>query len=85
MVRSCPLCRQRVNNGQSRRTNFSLLSLIEKLERLPAPERVHQQTQTDADIASTNISRPALSSSSFFDGKRMTVAVKKTGLHLAIK
>ena len=85
MVRSCPLCRQRVPNNQPRRTNFSLLSLIEKLERNQPLQRVNQHTQTDEDIAGVSTNRSSVASSSIFAGKNITVAVKKTGVHLAIK
>ena len=85
MVRSCPLCRQRVTNNQSRRTNFALLSLLEKLERNQTIQTAHQQTQTEEDITANTSTRPDTASSSFFAGKRISVAVKKTGVHLAIK
>ena len=85
MVRSCPLCRQRVPNNQSRRTNYSLLSLIEKLERNQPREMTNQQTQTEEGLAASSTNRSAIAASPFFAGKNITVAVKKSGVHLAIK
>lgn len=85
MVRSCPLCRQRVTTNQPRRTNYALLSLIEKLERQQERDRASQQTQTEEDIVSTQSRRVTADPPSFFAGRSMTVAVRKTGLHLAIK
>lgn len=85
VVRSCPLCRHRVATNQPRRTNYALLSLLEKLERQKELAQAAQQTQAEpAEPRAAD--RPVTAAApSFFAGRSMTVAVRKTGLHLAIK
>ena len=85
VVRSCALCRHRISTNHPRKTNYSLLSLLEKLERNQQSERAEQQTQTDEDLTSTSSRRLNSLTPSFFAGRTMTVNVRKTGLHLAIK
>lgn len=85
MVRSCPLCRHRIPSNHLKRTNYSLLSLLEKLEQGPVNERVEQQTQTDLESVSSSSTRLNRAGPSFFEGRTMTVNVRKSGLQLAIK
>lgn len=68
-----------------RNTNYSLVSLLEKIERQRHSERQEVATQTDADNSNHNAQVLATETPSFFAGKKMTVNVRKTGLHLTIK
>ena len=85
LVRACPLCRQRVPTNMPRRTNYSLLSLLEKMERYRATERTHRETQTEDQTAHSSSMRVLDQPASFFDGKLMTLNMRKTGIRFAIK
>ena len=85
MIRSCALCRQRLAATAPRPTNYSLLSLLEKLERSQQQETPPPEPETRSQTART----PAITSRtpglSFMDGKSMTLAFRKTGLKVDIK
>ena len=85
MVRCCPLCRHQVPLNHVKRTNYSLLSLLEKLERRPNIDRSEQQTQTDLDSMSSSSTRHLRTKPSFFDGRTMTLNLRPSGLQVAIK
>ena len=46
-IKSCPLCRKRLPSGRPPIKNYSLMSLVEKIENIPAIEMKVQETQTD--------------------------------------
>lgn len=46
-LRNCPLCRKRLQPAAQRPTNYSLLSLVERLNQQPAPETRDQEAQTE--------------------------------------
>ena len=46
-LRNCPLCRKRLQPAAQRPTNYSLLSLVERLNQQPPPETRDQEVQTD--------------------------------------
>lgn len=45
-LKKCPLCRKRISHARGRATNYSLLSLMEKMEKANV-EVLDQNTQTD--------------------------------------
>ena len=85
LVRSCPLCRHRITAAHPKRTNYSLLSLLQKLETNRQIERAEQQTQTDEDQSSSTSRRFKPDKPSFFAGRTMQVQLKQAGLTLSIK
>ena len=46
-IRSCPLCRRKLPQGRAPIKNYSLLSLVEKVENALDIEKKEQQTQTE--------------------------------------
>lgn len=46
-LRKCPLCRRRLQSGYTRSTNYSLLSLVNRLETAPKKETRDQEVQTE--------------------------------------
>ena len=46
-LRKCPLCRRKLHTGYSRSTNYSLLSLVNRLEQAGPKEKKDQQVQTE--------------------------------------
>ena len=85
VVRSCPLCRHRLPQNYQRRTNYSLLSLIEKLERQPPQEAVQLPAPPREQTVEQQLGNTANQKASFLSGKSMTVNVRKTGLRVDIK
>ena len=57
-LRSCPLCRHRIPSNYKLRTNFSLLSLIEKNESREQTQTKSQETQTDFEHHAEQIQIP---------------------------
>ena len=47
-IRSCPLCRRKLPQGRAPVKNYSLLSLVEKVESTLDVEKKEQQTQTES-------------------------------------
>ena len=84
MVRACSLCRQRLPNNYQRKANFTLVSAIEQLSKQTRPQTTEQQTQTDDLSQPQTIRRRQTQAISFFQGKTMTVNVRKTGLQFSI-
>ena len=85
LVRSCPLCRHRITAAHPKRTNYSLLSLVQKLQNNSVIERAEQQTQTDELVSSEFSRRSKPDKPSFFAGRNMQVQIKHTGLTFSIK
>ena len=50
-LKKCPLCRKRLSVGHQRITNYSLLSLVGRLEQGDKKETKDQEIQTDSQIA----------------------------------
>ena len=46
-IRSCPLCRRKLPQGRAPVKNYSLLSLVEKVDSTLDVEKKEQQTQTE--------------------------------------
>jgi hypothetical protein len=46
-LRKCPLCRKKLQTNYSRVTNYSLLSLVNKLEHIEKKETKDQEIQTE--------------------------------------
>jgi hypothetical protein len=95
-IRSCSLCRQRFSSTIQRKTNYSLLSLLDKVNK-PDIETKDQQIQTDTidlpmNITTTNMRAPRQNrSSQNIQKQSITFQIKKTadgtisGIQLAFK
>ena len=96
-IRSCSLCRQRFSSTIQRKTNYSLLSLLEKANK-PETETKDQQIQTDTielplNVITTTSSRTPRQnrSSQNIPKQSITFQIKKTadgnisGIQLAFK
>ena len=46
-LKKCPLCRRKLQSGYARATNYSLVSLIDKLEAVEKKEYKDQEVQTE--------------------------------------
>lgn len=87
-IRSCCLCRQRLPNNFARRTNFALLSLIEKLQLEQQVERPSRQTQTDDELLQPRAvlaRQPRKTPAPFFDGRSMNIQLKRGSLQVCLK
>ena len=88
-IRSCSLCRCRLSTHFQRKTNYSLLSLLEKLQRTSDIQRLNQQTQTDIDMIQPQPRpqnrRARQETVSMMDGKTMTVQIKRSAIQLSFK
>ena len=96
-VRACSICRQRFSSSFQRRTNYSLLSMIDKLEkntRDHAAQRTmtqETQTQTDIHVARQPVVRRQRQQSTTVNHQTFSFQIKKTaegqvsGIHLRFK
>jgi hypothetical protein len=46
-LKKCPLCRRRLQTGYNRATNYSLLSLVNRIEQVGKKETRDQEVQTE--------------------------------------
>lgn len=58
-LKNCPLCRATLKKGYSRTKNYSLLSLLDRIEQ-DKKEMKEQESQTDSHIARTTNLKPIL-------------------------
>ena len=84
LVTTCPMCRKRLTNNNRAKTNFSMLSLLEKMERAAerAPEErpvqpIQGLLQRDA--------RRRCSDVDILNNKSLSINVRKTGFSLKLK
>ena len=84
VLRLCSLCRHKFPANYPRKVNFSLVSAIEQFAKLQRPEKTDQQTNTDDLFQSAATKRRQTPQTTFFQGKTMTVNLKKSGLQLSI-
>src|SRR5580704_17974702 len=88
VIRSCSLCRQRISTNFQRKTNYALLSLLEKLQRTSEIQRLNQETQTDIDMVQPipqQNRRARQETLPILDGKTMTVQIKRSAIQLSFK
>ena len=86
-LRSCSLCRHKISNTFQRRTNFSLLSMIEKVAIKKDVQKTDQNTQTEPQMVQPEQrrTRQQQQTSSMMDGKTMEVRIRKSGIMLQFK
>ena len=84
VLRVCSLCRHKVPSNHPRKVNFSLLSAIEHYSQQQRPQKTDQQTNTDDLFQPAATKRRQTPQTTFFQGKTMTVNLKKSGLQLSI-
>ena len=88
VIRSCSLCRHRMSTNFQRKTNYALLSLLEKLQRTSEIQRLNQETQTDIDMVQPippPNRRQRQETVPIMDGKTMTVQIKRSAIQLSFK
>jgi hypothetical protein len=87
VIRSCSLCRHRITTNFQRKTNYALLSLLEKLQRTSEIQRLNQETQTDIDMVQPlpPNRRQRQETVPIMDGKTMTVQIKRSAIQLSFK
>ena len=85
MVRSCPLCRQRIPNSFQRPTNFALLSLLEKVERTTTHESAQQPVQIEEPANNPSRRTRETTQTTFLDSKVVSINMRKTGIRFTIK
>jgi hypothetical protein len=70
-----------------KKTNYALLSLLEKLQRTSDIQRMNQETQTDIGMLEPRPQnrRTRQETVSMMDGKTMTVQIKKSAIQLSFK
>ncbi len=49
-LKKCPLCRRRLQIGYNRATNYSLLSLVNRIEQVGKKETKDQEVQTEMQV-----------------------------------
>ena len=76
-LRKCPLCRRRLQTGYTRVTNYSLLSLVNRLEQGSKKETKDQEVQTEKQ-KKPYTPRPQLSASELAPGLALSAIVKLT-------
>ena len=86
-IRSCSLCRHRMSTNFQRKTNYALLSLLEKLQRTSDIQRLNQETQTDIDMVQPRpqVRRARQDTVPIMDGKTMTVQIKRSAIQLSFR
>ena len=86
-IRSCSLCRHRMSTNFQRKTNYALLSLLDKLQKTSDIQRLNQETQTDIDMVQPipQIRRARQDTVPIMDGKTMTVQIKRSAIQLSFK
>ena len=47
LLKTCPLCRKKIPQNHVKVPNYSLVSLIERIEKTRAVEKLHKSTETD--------------------------------------
>ena len=81
----CGICRQRLPKNHQHRTNYALVSVLERVHRTAAIEVVHQETQTEESLPARVSRRRVDQTPSFFCEKVDMVSMRKTGLHFRLK
>ena len=74
-LRKCPLCRRRLQNNSTRVTNYSLLSLVNRLENEGTKEMKDQEVQTEKQPKRPK-SRPAQGAQSIPTTMALSAIVK---------
>lgn len=82
--RTCHICRRRLPNNYQYALNFTLVSLLEKLERVPNTETLNQQTQTDRRQDNGG-RKTQVNQIQLLKDKGLTISLRNTGISLKLK
>jgi hypothetical protein len=86
-IRSCSLCRYRLTSNYQPKTNFSLVSMVEKVHKRETIDKTSQSTQTESEVFPIQpvTSRSRQQKVSLLEGKSMTVQIKRSGIEFQFK